>query len=44
MLRIKISEIGDWTSEPIKTKFQVTYYANIFKLFILTFIFITNIF
>ena len=44
MLRIKISEIGDWISEPIKTKFQVTYYANIFKLFILTFIFITNIF
>ena len=31
ILRIKISEIGDWPSEAIKAKFQVTYYTYIFK-------------
>ena len=31
ILRIKISEIGEWASEARKTKFQVTYYTNIFK-------------
>ena len=28
---MKISEIGDWSSEAIKTKFWVIYYTNIFK-------------
>ena len=31
ILSIKNSEIVDWTSEAIKSKFQVAYYTNIFK-------------
>ena len=31
ILKIKISEIGEWASEARKTKFYVTYCTNIFK-------------
>ena len=43
IFRTKISEIDEWASEAIKTKFKVTYYTNIFKWnFVYTHIIIYN--